>query len=105
MLQSLPKKAFRSSPVCIRSVGTTTAKRLRKTPRTDAKKCLGSVHVGQDGKYLYIATPKRQRNPRYATSRTSGVGTHLAARWEKVFNARTGKAVKVDDYPWLMTLM
>ena len=98
-LQMLPKTAFRTTPACAKSVGTSTAKRLRKTPRTDAKKCLGTVRMGQDGKYLYIAVPHRQRNPRYKTSRTSGVGSHITARWEKLYNQRTGKPIKVDDLP------
>lgn len=98
-IQALPRTAFRSSPRCLRSTGTSTSKRLRKTPRTDAKKCLGTVRVGQDGKYLYIALPHRQKNPRYKTSKTPALGTHLTARWEKVYDKRTGKPLKVSDLP------
>lgn len=98
-IQALPKRAFQASPRCLRSVGTTTAKRLRKTPRTDAKKCLGTVRVGQDGKYVYIAIAKRQRNPRYKSSRTPSLGTHITAKWEKVYDKRTGKPLKVADLP------
>lgn len=99
-IQMLPPRAFHPSPVCMRSVGTTTTKRLRKTPRTDAKKCLGSVRVGQDGKYVYIAVVTRQKNPRFSTSRgVSGVGSHITARWEKVYDQRTGKPLKVADLP------
>lgn len=98
-MQILPRSAFRTTPRCLKSAGTSTAKRLRKTPRTDAKKCLGTARVGQDGKYLYIAVPHRQRNPKFATSRTSGVGSHITARWEKLYDQRTGKPMKVEDLP------
>lgn len=98
-LQSLSPRAFRSTPLCSRSIGTTTAKKLRKTPRTDAKKCLGTVRLGQDGKYLYIAIAHRQRNPKYSSSTTPTGGTHVTARWEKVYNGRTGKPLKVSDLP------
>ena len=98
-IQALPKSAFRTTPRCVRSIGTSTSKRLRKTPRTDAKKCLGTVRVGQDGKYIYISLPHRQRNPHYKTSRTPSIGSHLTARWEKVYNKRTGKPLKVSDLP------
>lgn len=99
IFQALPSRAFRPSPRCAASAGTSTAKRLRKTPRTDAKKCLGSVRIGQDGKYVYIATVKPTRNPKYATSRTRSGGSHLTARWEKLYDARTKKPIKVDDLP------
>lgn len=97
--QALGPLAFRTTAACTRSAGTTAAKRLRKTPRTDAKKCLGTVRIGQDGKYLYIAVVKRQKNPKFQTSRASGIGSHLTAKWEKVYNKRTGKPIKVSDLP------
>lgn len=98
-IQALPKSAFFPSVRCTRSVGTSTSKRLRKTPRTEAKKCIGSVRVGQDGKYVYIATARRQHNPRYKTSSTRAVGSHITAKWQKIYDARTGKPLKVSDLP------
>lgn len=83
--------------------GSSTSKRLRKTPRTAAASCLGLVRVGQDGKTLYIARPHTQRNPRYKGSSTStGRGYHIIYRWDKVYDQKTGKLVKVKDLPsWL----
>ena len=98
-LQMLPPRAFHPTLMCMRSVGTSATKRLRKTPGTNAKKCLGSVHIGQDGKFVYIAVATRQKNPRYTSSKVSGIGSHITARWEKVYSQKTGKPLKVADLP------
>ena len=98
-IQSLPKRVFTSTTACRlpSSNASSTAKRTRHTPRGDASKCIGSVRLGQDGKSLYIATPKRKRDAHYKGSPTSGRGTHIVALWKKIYNARTGKPFKVDE--------
>lgn len=101
MLQMLAPAAFRTTRVCAQSIAahSSTSKKLAKSPRAQAKRCLGSVRVGQDGTHLYIARPSRQRNPHYRGSTTRATGSHVTARWEKVYNGRTKKPVKVKDLP------
>lgn len=71
---------------------------MRKTPRGDPEKCVGSVRVGQNGTHLYLAQKYVKKNPRikYSTAPT-GRGAHLAWKWTTVYDARTKKAFKVPS--------
>lgn len=100
-LQLLPRWSLKPAARCRPSASTSgsTAKRLRKTPRSNAKTCRGLTRVGQNGTHLYVARPHRQRNPRYASSTTRSAGSHLTFRWDKVYDTRTKKPVKVSALP------
>jgi hypothetical protein len=91
--------AFHSTPECTLSASNaaSTAKRVKKTPRENAKKCIGKVRIGQDGKFVYIAMVKRQKNPKYKTSSTPSTGTHIVAKWEKLYDSRTNKPLEVSN--------
>jgi hypothetical protein len=89
------RRAFGPNPRCVPDEATTSV-RLRKTPRGDAEKCLGSVRLGQNGTHLYMAQRTMKKNPRIKFSTTpTGRGYHLAFKWTKLYDDRTKKAFKV----------
>jgi hypothetical protein len=99
-IQHSPARRFKATAACKLSAlkSSTTSKKLRKTPKEDAKKCLGSVRLGQDETFVYIALPHHKHNPKY--SRTAfPTGSHVEAHWVKLYDTRTGKAVKAKDLP------
>jgi hypothetical protein len=99
-IQSVPAKRFRVTSVCKLSAlhSPSTSKKLRKTPREDPKKCLGTVRLGQDEKFVYIALPHRKRNPKYSRMAPS-TGSHVEAHWVKLYDLRTKKPVKATELP------
>lgn len=94
---------FKPSPRCTPRLGGSKTKTTRATPASNARNCLGLVRKGQRapaGKSwnktaVYIAMPHRQRNASYASSggrRASG-SSHVAARWNKLYDQMTRKPV------------
>ena len=95
--------AFAPSARCIPRSSSARA-RTRKTPRADAKDCVGKVRIGQNSTYMYFARPHAQHNPTFRTSPriATAQGAHRVAKWDKVYDARTGKALKVKDVSGLL---
>lgn len=91
------RRAFGPNPRC-KVDDASTAARLRKTPRGDPERCMGSVRLGQDGSHLYYAQKVWKKNPKIKYSTTpTGQGYHLAFKWTKLYNTRTKKPFKVSD--------
>ena len=98
-------RAFGPNPRCVVD-DTSTAHRLRKTPKGDPERCLGSVRLGQDGMHLYIAEKTWKKNPKIKYSTTpTGTGYHLAFKWTKLYDKRTKKPFKLSDAPKGMTFL
>ena len=99
MRLKLLSKAFSPNPRCHQTKNSSGSKK-RKTPQADAKLCIGSVKVGSNASGLYFARKRLKKNPHFKGSTTpTGSGAHLTAKWEKLYNARTKKAMKIKDLP------
>ena len=94
---------FKPTRQCTPRLGGSKTKSTRATPASNARNCLGLVRKGQrapSGKSwnktaVYIALPHRQRDASYASSggrRVSG-SSHIAAKWNRLYNQATRKAV------------
>jgi len=104
VIQRIPKRLFGPNPRCV-SNGSASS-RLKKTPHEDPEKCLGSVRLGGDGKYLYIARRLKKKNPHIKYSSVpTGIGYHIGFKWEKIYDARTGKAFKASDLPKMLAVL
>jgi hypothetical protein len=95
----LLSKAFSPNPRCHQTKKSSGSKK-RKTPQADAKLCVGTVKVGSNASGLYYSRTSMKKNPHFKGSTTpTGSGAHLTAKWEKLYNTRTKKAMKVKDLP------
>jgi hypothetical protein len=104
-IQAALKQLARFKPTrqCTPRLGGSKTKSTRATPASNARNCLGLVRKGQrapSGKSwnktaVYIALPHRQRNASYARSggRSGSGSSHIAAKWNRLYNQATRKAV------------
>jgi len=96
-IQRIHPSCYRAGKLCtkVNEKQSSLRYRISKTPREDARFCLGRARIGGDPKILYFAVAQLQRNPHFkGTGYATGGGMHLRYLWKKVYDKRTEKPFK-----------